>query len=98
MKVEIEKLDCVLSKRATRPYIYGHTSANAYVLIYVKIRLNAFSQTAISGHTKAEIYLCNTTVTYVPASWVSAPFDGLYEDGGLYEDMHQDQGDASHVR
>ena len=35
LKVEIEKLDCVLSKRATRPYIYGHTSANAYVLIYV---------------------------------------------------------------
>jgi hypothetical protein len=27
--------------------------------------------------------------------------EGLYEDGGLYEDMHglhQDQGDASHVR
>jgi hypothetical protein len=31
----IEKLDCVLSKRATRRYIYGHTRANAYVLIYV---------------------------------------------------------------
>ena len=34
-KVEIEKLDCVLSKRATRPYIYGHTSVNACVCIYV---------------------------------------------------------------
>jgi len=33
--VMLEKLDCVLSKRATRPYIYGHTNANAYVLIYV---------------------------------------------------------------
>jgi hypothetical protein len=65
LKVEIEKLDCILSKRATRPYIYGRTSANAYVLIYVYIRLNAISPTAISqppiraiiaGHTKAEIY------------------------------------------
>jgi hypothetical protein len=35
LKVEIKKLDCVLSRRATRPYIYDHTSANAYVLIYV---------------------------------------------------------------
>jgi len=35
LKVEIEKFDCVLSKRATRPYIYGHTNTNAYVLIYV---------------------------------------------------------------
>ena len=35
LKVKIEKLDCVLSKKATRPYIYGHTSANAYVRIYV---------------------------------------------------------------
>jgi len=35
LKVEIEKLDCVLSKRATRLCIYGNTSANAYVLIYV---------------------------------------------------------------
>jgi hypothetical protein len=33
--IKIEKLDCVLSKRATRPYIYDHTSANAYVRIYV---------------------------------------------------------------
>jgi len=30
-----KSMDCVLSKRATRSYIYGHTSANAYVLIYV---------------------------------------------------------------
>jgi len=33
--VMLEKLDCVLSKIATRPYMHGHTSANAYVLIYV---------------------------------------------------------------
>jgi len=33
--VMLEKLDCVLSNRATRPYIHGHTSANAYILIYV---------------------------------------------------------------
>ena len=50
----------VLSKRVTRPYIYCHTSANAYALIYVLIRLNALSPTAISGHTKAEVYVCNT--------------------------------------
>ena len=35
LKIEIEKFDCVLSKRATWPYIYGHTSANVYVLIYL---------------------------------------------------------------
>jgi len=35
-KVEmIEKLDCILSKRATRPYIYMSTSVNACVRIYV---------------------------------------------------------------
>ena len=34
-KVEVEKLDYVLSKRPTRPYIYGHSSAIAYVLTYV---------------------------------------------------------------
>jgi len=34
-KVEmIKKLNCVLSKRATRPYIYESTSANACVRIY----------------------------------------------------------------
>jgi hypothetical protein len=30
----IETLDCVLSKRATRPYIYDSPSTNAYVLIH----------------------------------------------------------------
>jgi hypothetical protein len=45
---EIEKLDCILSKRAIRPYIYGHTSANTYVLIYVQIWLNTITETAIS--------------------------------------------------
>jgi hypothetical protein len=34
-KVEIEKLDYILSKRATRPHIYDSTSANACVRIYV---------------------------------------------------------------
>jgi hypothetical protein len=33
--VMLEKLDCILSKRATRPYIYESTSANACVRIYV---------------------------------------------------------------
>ena len=33
--VMIEKLNCVLSKRATRPYIYKSTSVNACVRIYV---------------------------------------------------------------
>ena len=31
----IERVDCVLSKRTIWPYIYGHASANACVLIYV---------------------------------------------------------------
>jgi hypothetical protein len=71
LKVEIEKLDCALSKRATRLYIYSYTSANAYILIYVYIQLNTITETAISqpspirviisGHMKADIYLCNTT-------------------------------------
>jgi len=62
----IEKLDCILSKRAVRAYIYGHTSANAYVPIYVSIRLNALSPTAIFSHTKAEIYLYNMAVNVAP--------------------------------
>jgi len=33
--VMLEKLDCILSKRATRPYIYESTSVNACVRIYV---------------------------------------------------------------
>jgi hypothetical protein len=32
--VMLEKLDCVISKRATRPYIYESTSVNACVRIY----------------------------------------------------------------
>jgi len=32
---EIEKLDCVLSKRAIRLHIYGYISADVYVRIYV---------------------------------------------------------------
>jgi len=32
---EIEKLDCILSKRATKPRIYEGTSTNACVRIYV---------------------------------------------------------------
>jgi hypothetical protein len=62
----IEKLDCALSKRAIRPYIYGHTSANAYVPMYVLIRLNALSPTAISSRTNAEIYLYNMAVNVTP--------------------------------
>jgi hypothetical protein len=33
--VMLEKLDCILSKRATRPYIYESTSVNACVRSYV---------------------------------------------------------------
>jgi len=43
-------------------------------------------------HTMLHVYLHRES---------QPPFDGLYEDGGLYEDMHslhQDQDDASHVR
>jgi hypothetical protein len=76
----IEQLDCILSRRATRPYICGSPSMKAYVLIYAYIRLNAISPTAISGdtrlisgHTKAEIYLCNTCVACI---W-SSPVAGL---------------------
>jgi len=32
---EIEKLDCILLKRTTRPHIYESTSTNACVRIYV---------------------------------------------------------------
>jgi len=43
-------------------------------------------------HTMLHVYLHRES---------QPPFDGLYEDGGLYEDMHslhQDQDDASYVR
>ena len=33
--VMLEKLDCILSKSATRPYIYMSTSVNACIRIYV---------------------------------------------------------------
>ena len=33
--VMLEKLDCILSKSATTPYIYESTSVNACVRIYV---------------------------------------------------------------
>jgi hypothetical protein len=33
----IEKLDCTLSKSATRSYTYGTASTNAYVLIYLSM-------------------------------------------------------------
>jgi len=44
LKMDIEKLNCILSKRATRPYIYERSTAECHQLVS--------ESTVISGHTR----------------------------------------------
>ena len=54
LKVEIEKFDCILSKRATRPYIWSYKCECVRTYLCIDLA-ECLSPTAISGHTKAEI-------------------------------------------